>query len=323
VGTTSIGTLGRIPVFELEASWGSLPAGWELGQTGIATDSADNVYLFNRGSHPLIVLDREGRFLDSWGDDVLTDAHGLFIDADDFVYLPVRRSHVVLRYTRDGNLDRTFGAWNVPSQTGYAGSFGDPVLRAAGPFNSPTDVAVSPSGDIYVSDGYGNARVHRFKPDGTLLQSWGRPGGSDPAEFRVPHGIWVHSDGRVFVADRENNRIQIFDATGGFLEMWEGLSRPADIFIDATGLVFVAELDSLVAIFDLTGNLLTRWENPAGERTPMKGGHAIWLDSHGDVYVGQNQPGQRLLKYRRVGSSAWKGSECHQPNSDFVRNTSM
>jgi DNA-binding beta-propeller fold protein YncE len=320
---TSSGTLGRIPVFELEAGWDSLPVGWELGQTGIATDSDDNVYLFNRGSHPLIVLDREGQFLDSWGDGVLTDAHGLFIDADDFVYLPVRRSHVVLRYTRDGKLDRTLGTWNVPSQTGYAGSFGDGVLRAAGPFNSPTDVAVSPSGDIYVSDGYGNARVHRFQADGTLLQSWGSPGGSGPAEFRVPHGIWVHTDGRVFVADRENNRIQIFSATGAFLEMWEGLLRPADIFVDATGLVFVAELDSLVAIFDLQGNLLTRWENPAVERTPMKGGHAIWLDSHGDVYVGQNQPAQRLLKYRRVQSSAGTRERMSSTNPDLVRNNSM
>ena len=219
--------------YQLEEGWGRLPQGWTLGQTAIVTDSQDRVYLFNRSDHPLIVMDRDGNYLTSWGEGVLTDSHGMYVDAEDNLYMPVKNSHVVLKYTSTGNLLMTLGEWDVPSDTGWSGDYNDPVLRAAGPFHRPSDVCLSPSGDLYISDGYGNARVHRFSTDGRLLHSWGAPGKSAPGEFHVPHGVWVHTDGRVFVADRENNRIQIFDPDGNFLTQWTNLSKPCDIFIDA------------------------------------------------------------------------------------------
>ena len=107
--------------YELVKDWEKLPHGWSLGQTAIVTDSQDRVYLFNRGEHPLIVLDREGNFLSSWGEGVLTDAHGMYIDGQDNIYLPVKNSHVVLKYDSQGNLLMTLGTWDQPSDSGLVG----------------------------------------------------------------------------------------------------------------------------------------------------------------------------------------------------------
>ncbi len=282
--------------YEIVEGWGSLPEGWELGQTAIVTDSLDRVYLFNRSDHPLIVLDREGHFLTSWGEGVLTDAHGMYIDSDDNIYLPVKNNHVVLKYDSQGNLLMTLGTRDQPSDTGWSGNISDTVQRAAGPFNRPTDVALTPEGDMYISDGYGNARVHKFTAGGELLFSWGEPGKTEQGEFHVPHGVWVHTDRRVFVADRENNRIQIFDPDGNFLTEWRGFSRPCDIYIDQDEVLFIPELDAFMSVVSIEGEVLARWLGPADA-----GAHAIWLDSRGDLYINQNLEGQRLLKYRKVG----------------------
>lgn len=284
--------------YELDVNWARLPDGWCLGQTAVATDANDNVYLFNRSAHPMIVLDRDGQFLRSWGEGLLAGAHGIFIDRAGDVYLPLREASVVLKCTGDGAELMTLGTWGVLSDTGSSGDFRQLVARAAGPFNRPTDVAVAPSGEIYVSDGYGNCRVHRYAADGRLIASWGLPGNVAPGHFHVPHGVWVHTDGRVLVADRENNRIQVFSSDGGFLTQWCNLQRPSDIFVGPDGIVYVAELDSLVALFNLDGDLLARWHGPTGKHG-MHGGHSVWVDSRGDIYLGQNQEGQRLLKYSR------------------------
>jgi DNA-binding beta-propeller fold protein YncE len=295
-----VSPVGRNSVeYKLEDGWGRIPEAVNLGQVAVATDSHDHVYLFNRGDHSMVVLDRDGNYLASWGDSRMKSAHGIFIDAADNVYLPVRDASVVLKYAPDWTLMLTLGSWEEPSNTGYSGNFRELPLRAAGPFNRPTDVAVSPSGDIYVSDGYGNARVHRFTPNGVLATSWGQPGKLAPGEFHVPHSVWVHTDGRVIVADRENNRIQVFTSDGEFLDQWSDLFRPSDIFVDQDGIVYVAELDSLVAILSLSGELLARWGSPT-EDGRLRGGHSIWVDSRGDIYVGQNVDRNRLLKFRRT-----------------------
>ena len=282
--------------YEIVEGWGSFPQGWELGQTAIVTDSQDRVYLFNRSDHPLIVLDRDGNFLSAWGEGVLTDAHGMFIDADDNLYLPVKNNHVVLKYSSQGNLLMSLGTRNQPSDTGWSGNISDPVQRAAAPFNRPTDVALSPDGDLYISDGYGNSRVHKFTAGGELIFSWGEPGKTGPGVFHVPHGVWVHTDGRVFVADRENDRVQIFDLDGNFLDQWTDFSRPCDIYIDQDEVLFIPELDAFMSVVSIDGELLARWAGPTDA-----GAHAIWLDSRGDLYINQNLEGQRLLKYRKVG----------------------
>jgi sugar lactone lactonase YvrE len=166
-------------------------------------------------------------------------------------------------------------------------------------------LAVAPSGDLYVSDGYGNSRVHRFTDGGELLQSWGEPGGG-PGQFRTPHSAWVHTDGRVFVADRQNDRIQIFDGEGNYLDEWLDVQRPQDIYIDDAGLVYIGELvylkgevssrrgvieadePSRLSIFDLDGNVLLRWSDP----DPTKPGffiapHGLWVDNEGSIYMAE------------------------------------
>ena len=285
-------------VYEQVEDWEKLPEGWVLGQTAIVTDSQDRVYLFNRSDHPLIVLDRDGKFLNSWGEGDLPDAHGMFIDADDNLYMPVKNSHVVLKYSPDGNLLMTMGDWDKPSDTGWTGDVNDPAKQAAGPFNRPSDIALDASGDLYISDGYGNSRVHKFTSDGKLLFSWGEPGKTGPGEFHVPHGVWVHTDGRVFVADRENNRIQIFDAEGKYLDEWGGLARPCDIYIDEDEILYVPELDGFISILSIEGDIIASWGSPL-DAGWGNGAHAVWMDSHGDLYVNQNVEGHRLVKYIR------------------------
>src|SRR5205085_3625905 len=174
---------------------------------------------------------------------------------DDVVYCADDTDHTVRALSLDGQLLWSLGTLNRPSDTGYSPEGRANLLsikRGSGPFNRPTRLAVAPSGELYVSDGYGNARIHRFAADGTLIQSWGEPG-SQPGEFQLPHSVWAHSDGRVFVCDRENDRIQIFSPSGEFLEAWTNATRPGDLFIDADDRVYVGEMSWLKRARSLAG----------------------------------------------------------------------
>ena len=162
-------------------------------------------------------------------------------------------------------------------------------MKSGPPFNCPTGVSSSPSGELYVSDGYGNASVHKFSPSGTLLFSWGAPGG-DPGQFRLPHFVWADGQERVWVVDRENHRVQIFDNRGGFINEWTDLIRPTDIFIDPEGTVYISELCERISIFTNNGTLLSRWGNEKGKNLDealFVSSHTIAVDSHGDLYTGE------------------------------------
>jgi NHL repeat len=297
--------------YEVLEGWEQLPDGWSFVEVaGVAVDSRDRVYVFNRGAHPMIVFDKDGRFLDAWGEDIFTNAHGIFIDRHDHIWCADNFDHTVRKFTPEGELLMTLGEANRPADTGFR--IGQsPVRRAGGPFNMVTNVAVAPSGEMFVSDGYGNARVHRFSPDGELLASWGEPG-SGPGQFNLPHSIAVDRGGRVFVADRENSRIQIFTSDGDFLESWDWVNRPDDLFIDEQENLYIAELGwnlpspevphyrwsrhppvghapiARVTICDLDGSIQTQ----IGGYDPLLPGnfivpHGIWADSRGDFYVGE------------------------------------
>jgi len=274
--------------YDVLRGWGQLPKGWAFGWIpAVAVDSQDRVYVFSRSDHPLVLFDREGNFLSSWGEAILKDAHGIFIDSDDHVYCVDRDTHVVRKFSTDGQLLMTLGTEDRPGEDGE-------------PFNRPTDVALSPSGEIYVSDGYSNTRVHKFSPTGKLLLSWGSPG-DGPGQFNLPHSVWVDRRGRVLVADRENNRIQIFSPDGEFLEQWRGFLRPDDLFVDADDILYVAELGHRVSILTLEGELLARW---GGEKSSAPGQflacpHGVWADSRGDLYVSEVQADHRIQKFVR------------------------
>ena len=280
--------------YELVDGWAKCPEGWSfLDVCGLSIDSQDRVYVLNRSAHPVMVFDREGNLLRSWGEGFFRRAHGTCIGRDGSVYCTDDYNHTVSRFSPEGELLMMLGDKDQPSDTGYvkqAEFFASlaTIKRSGPPFNRPTGVALSASGEIYVSDGYGNARVHKFTPDGTLLFSWGEPGVA-PGQFRLPHCVCTDGQDRVWVADRENNRIQIFDPQGKFLRQWTGIGRPDDIFIDGSGVVYVAELERGVAIFTMDGRLLARWGCQGGtsETDLFIAPHAIAVDSRGDLYVGE------------------------------------
>lgn len=290
--------------YEVLEGWDKLPEGWSYVEVaGVATDSQDRVYAFNRGEHPMIVFDRDGNFLNAWGEGVFTNAHGLFIGPDDTVYAVDNFDHTVRIFDTEGTLKQTLGEKDKPSDTGFVPGK-SPVQRRAGPFNRVTNLALGTDGAMFISDGYGNAAVHRFNAAGEYEFSWGEPG-SGPGEFVLPHGIAVDKRNTVYVADRENSRIQVFDADGDYLTEWNNVTRPDDLFIDADENLFVAELGeragidpsitapphaphASVAVLTLDGEIQTRF---GGEDAVVPGNffapHGIWADSHGDLYVSE------------------------------------
>lgn len=284
--------------YELVEGWGELPSGWSWGQVGaVAVDSQDQVHVFTRTDHPYMVFDRSGRFQFAWGQGIFEDAHGICITPDDTVYLVDRNPQIVLKFAQEGRHLLTLGKRGQPSDTGYTRE--SPTVTHPGPpFHHPTDVSVSAAGEIYVSDGYRNCRVHKYAPDGTLLFSWGEPG-QGPGQFQLVHSVWEHK-GRVYVADRQNNRIQVFSPDGGHLDTWPGFLQPCKIFIDKDDVMYVAELGARVSVLDLKGNVLGR---SGGERSHAPGEfwapHGIWTDSGGDIYVAEVLEGARLQKFAR------------------------
>jgi sugar lactone lactonase YvrE len=294
-------------VYEALPCWERLPSGWGFGEVaGVATDSRNRVFVFNRGPHPVIVLEPDGTFVAAWGEGLFVRPHGIWIGPDDAVYLTDDSGQVVRKFTPGGELLLTLGTPGCCSDTGAAGNDFRTIRRAAAPFNYPTNLALSPSGEMYVSDGYGNARIHRFSAAGRLLQSWGEPGGG-PGQFRIPHGIAIDGRGTVYVADRENSRLQLFRPDGSFLEEWTDVARPCQVFIDPAGIVFVAELGyragmwpgtepphpgatgGRVTVFAPDGKLLARWGGGDNPTAPgdFVAPHGIWVDGRGDVYVGE------------------------------------
>jgi DNA-binding beta-propeller fold protein YncE len=264
------------------------------------------VFVFNRGDQPVAVFDPAGRPLGAWGAGQFTRPHGIWIGPDDAVYCTDDMGHTVSKFTPEGRLIWTLGTRGQPSDTGATSIDYRTIRRAGPPFHYPTNLACAPSGELFISDGYGNARIHRYSADGKLLQSWGEPG-SGPGEFQVPHGIVVDARGTVIVADRENSRLQFFTPGGAFLREWTDVARPCEVAIDAAGRVYVAELGyraglwpgtspphpdatgGRVSIFDSAGKLLARLGG--GERPTEPGDffapHDIWLDSRGSLYVAE------------------------------------
>jgi DNA-binding beta-propeller fold protein YncE len=294
-------------IFAANAHWATVPTPWTWTEvTAVAVDSRDRVFVFNRGDHPLMVFDRHGSFLSSWGEGLFARPHGITIGPDDCVYCTDDLDHTVKKFSSDGRLLLTLGKSGRPSDTGATSIDYRTIRQSGAPFYFPTNVAIGLNGEIFVTDGYGNARVHKFSPDGLLLLSWGEPGG-EPGQFRVPHGIACDRNGVIYVADRENSRIQMFSPEGEFLDQWTDIARPCQVAFDQLGNLYVAELGyragmwpgtvaptphatgGRVSIFDPQGRLLARW---GGGENPTAPGdffapHDIRVDSHGDVYVSE------------------------------------
>jgi hypothetical protein len=204
--------------YEVVDGWVKLPPGYEFNAdvAAVGVDKNDNVYAFNRGTHPMCVFDRSGNFLRSWGEGVFLRPHGVHMAPDDTIWLTDDGDHTVRHCTLDGKVLLTIG---IP---------GKPAPYMSGePFHRCTHTALSPQGDhLYISDGYGNSRVHKYTPDGKRVMSWGEPG-TDPGQFNIAHNICCDPDGWVYVADRENHRVQVFDGNGKYEAQWNNMHRPS------------------------------------------------------------------------------------------------
>ena len=279
--------------YEVAEGWGKLPDGWSFKEAAaVGVDSKDNVYVFNRGEHPVIIFDREGNFLSSWGEGVFPRAHGVTMGPDDTIFLTDDGDHTMRHCTLDGKVLMTLGISGKPAP-----------FMSGDPFNRCTHLAIDPSnGDFFISDGYGNARVHKYSPDGKLLLSWGESG-TGPGQFNIAHNIATDKDGWVYVADRENQRMQVFDRNGKFETQWINMAKPCGLFIDQSSeLVYVGELGVAigpnsqayglgprVSIMDTKGNTLARLgDGPEGINPgQFTAPHGVCVDSHGDIYVGE------------------------------------
>ena len=270
----------------------------------IAIGESGRIHLLIRDKPSVVVVRRDGSFIRSFGHGIFRWPHGLTISPDGTFYCVDTRWHVVFALDPVQGILGTIGTLGAPCDNGYVDGKQLSLPRSGPPFNRPTAVAIAPDGDLFVSDGYGNARVHRFASDGSLLASWGAPG-SGPGQFRVPHSIVVR-DEKVIVADRENSRLQFFNMDGRFLDEWTDFVRPSGIALDSAGNIYVCELGrragrlsemhemsaseppGRVSVFSPSGSLLARWGGP----DPSSPGsffapHGIAVDDRGDVYVSE------------------------------------
>ena len=257
--------------YKIERRWCKPPDADPFGFiSDLVVDSKGFVHIANRGTDsPVLVFDSSGAFVRSWGHGQIADAHYMSINEDDLILLADRDAHQILAFDTDGNLQFALGERH------------DPQLQA--PFNNPTTASMAADGEIYVSDGYANSVVHRFGKDGRLLQTWGREG-RGPGEFSIPHCVWVDGKDQVYVTDRENDRVQVFDREGGFVAEWDDFYRPMKIYVDNRGLIFVTDHIPRISMYDSSGELVGRC------RGAINGAHGLWGDSAGNLYMSEVPP---------------------------------
>lgn len=272
------------PEYKPAGEFLKIPEGWNLGPCS-ATDITrqGEIYLLHRGKHPVICFDASGKYLRSWGDDLLTTPHGLRVDRQGNVWVTDIGNHRVFKFDSTGKLLLALG-------TGKPGAELDQ-------FNKPTDVAFGPDGEFYVSDGYVNTRVLKYSAEGKLIKTWGMPG-TGPGEFDLPHAIIVDPKGRVLVADRSNNRIQIFDREGQHQQSWTGFA-PYGLAFRADGALFVATgVDQDIIQLDAAGKIVRHIGREGKGPGEFGLPHMLAFDATGNLYVAEVD-GKRLQKFTR------------------------
>ena len=230
----------------------------------VAVDSFGNVHVLRRGEPPVLVFESDGAFVRSYGQGEIFDSHGISIDHRDRVWIADRDAHQIVVFDLEGEVLLWIGDRHVP--------------RWMAPFNHPTRTAVAPDGEIYVADGYGNARIHRFTPEGKWRASFGQVG-QGSSEFMTPHSIIVDRQNRLVVCDRENDRVQIFERDGRWLAEWRGLCRPMDLCERDDGVILVTD-----HAFAPDGTRIGRG------RPSLNGAHGIALGKAGETYLAEIDP---------------------------------
>lgn len=300
------------PVFEVVPGWPQRPPeATPAAVPAIALDRTGNVWIYTRANPVVQIYAPDGRYLRGWREeDPKTVPHGLKFDAEGNVWLVDCGLHVARKFTPDGKLLLTLGTLGEPGED-------ERHLRA------PTDITFTPNGDIFIADGYGNSRVVRFDKTGRFLKAWGKLG-TKPGEFSIPHAIASDAQGRLYVADRNNVRIQIFDADGKLLDVWPNILVPWGFWVSPKDEIWVCgsspmpwitdpkyptaplgcpPKDQLFMKFNTAGKVLEHWTLPKGEDEKEKPGdlnwlHVIALDEKGNIYAG-DIIGKRVQKFLR------------------------
>jgi len=264
---------------QLVKDWAKLPKGWNFGEcSGVAVDKNDNVWVFNRGSHPVIQFDKDGKFLQAWPDVVLKSSHGIRVDNEGNIWGVDVKGHVVIKYNTDGKVLMVLG--------NRQGTPGNNDSKDA--FNEPTGLAFRPDGSFYVSDGYVNSRVVLFSKDGDYIKHWGKKGTGD-AEFNLSHDVTLDSKGKVYVADRTNKRIQVFDENGNFLAKWTDVGSPWGlIYSKKENCLYMFDgVNNRVVKLNLDGQVLGVLGSYGKVQGKFDFAHNIAVDSTGAIYVSE------------------------------------
>jgi DNA-binding beta-propeller fold protein YncE len=266
----------------LVRNWARLPPGWNFGEcSGIAVDKDDNVWVYNRGKHPVIEFSKDGNVIQAWGEELMTGPHGIKVDSNGYVWTVDRTGQVVFKLSPLGRVLMTIGRVGYPLGNDSKDGFHD-----------PTAISFAPNGDMYVSDGYVNSRVIKFSRDGDYILHWGKKGTAD-GEFDLPHDVALDTQGRIYVADRGNKRVQIFDGNGKFLGKWTDVGTPWGFqYVAKENVLYMGDAsNSRVVKLSLDGKVLGVLGS-AG-RVPGKfgpaGPHHIAVDSSGAIYVAEIQ----------------------------------
>jgi DNA-binding beta-propeller fold protein YncE len=265
--------------YKVVKDWPQLPAGWNFGEcSGVAVDRNDNVWVFNRGPHPVVQFDKHGKMLQSWGEGTVVSSHGMRVDPDGNVWGIDVKGHVVLKFNPAGRVMMVLG------RRGVAGK--NDSKEAA--FNEPTNIAFDPNGDFYISDGYVNQRVIKFNRDGEYLTHWGQKGTAD-GEFNLVHDIVRDSSGRLYVGDRTNQRVQIFDSQGKFLGKWTNIGAPWGLdYVAREKAIYMCDgLNNRVVKLNLEGEIQGVLGSFGKAPGKFDFAHSIAVDSTGAIYVAE------------------------------------
>ena len=270
--------------YRIERHWAKLPEGMSFGRLSQVAVAADGrVFVLQRSDPPVLVFGPDGSFSGGLLEGRVIDGHGIHLDrrpdGTERLLIVDRDAHEIVCTDLEGHVHFSLGKRN------------EPAFEA--PFNSPTDVTVAEDGEIYVSDGYGNARVHRFSADGRHLASWGVLG-TAPGAFSTPHAITMDTKDRVLVADRENGRVQVFDRDGGPIAVWEGMYNPMDVVVDDRGVVLVSDQVPRIHALDDEGTQIGR------ARAANNGAHGMAVAPDGSVFLAELAP-ETITKLARVG----------------------
>jgi DNA-binding beta-propeller fold protein YncE len=289
----------------VDPTWPQKPESFAWGaMSGITVDRRDQVYLFNRSQPTVQVYRTGGAFVRSWSTANPQGTHHIKLDAEGNVWLADFRSHVIQKYTFEGKLLLTLGE---PGRSGCDQSH----------FAGPTDMAFVPTGDVFISDGYGNRRVVHFDKQGRFVKAWGEEG-TDPGQFALPHAIAADSQGSIYVADRNNARIQVFDTNGQLLAVWDDAITPWGFAVTKDDKIWVCgssrvrqpgndgwvispPADQLLVRLDTSGKVLQRIALRQPAAAPSKKGEVDWvhtvaIDSKGNLYLGDIM-GKRAQKF--------------------------